>query len=37
MATVANRVHSPAQQIGARIGWNLIDAATLDVAMNITP
>ena len=25
---VANQVNSTAQQIGARIGWNLIDAAT---------
>src|ERR1700687_2765095 len=29
MAAVANQVHSTAQQIGARIGWNSIDAATL--------
>jgi hypothetical protein len=28
MAAVANQVHSTAQQIGARIGWNPIDAAT---------
>ena len=28
MATVANQVHSTAQQIGVRIGWNPIDAAT---------
>jgi hypothetical protein len=28
MAAVANQVHSKAQQIVARIGWNPIDAAT---------
>jgi hypothetical protein len=28
MAAAANQVHSAAQQIGARIGWNPIDAAT---------
>ena len=28
MAAVAYQVHSTAQQIGARIGWNPIDAAT---------
>src|SRR5437879_13353307 len=28
MAAVANQVHSTAPQIGARIGWNPIDAAT---------
>jgi len=28
MAALANQVHSTAQQIGARIGWNPIDAAT---------
>jgi hypothetical protein len=28
MATVANQVHSTTQQIGARIGWNPIDAET---------
>jgi len=28
MAAVPNRVHSAAQQISARIGWNRIDAAT---------
>src|ERR1700736_1103920 len=28
MAAVANQVDSTAQQIGARIGWNPIDAAT---------
>jgi hypothetical protein len=28
MAAVANQIHSKAQQIGARIGWNPIDAAT---------
>src|SRR5437660_6837259 len=28
MAAVANQVRSTAQQIGARIGWNPIDAAT---------
>src|ERR1700686_3226192 len=28
MAAVANQVHSTAQQIGARSGWNPIDAAT---------
>src|SRR6202795_2129316 len=28
MAAVANQVPSTAQQIGARIGWNPIDAAT---------
>src|SRR6266478_4693400 len=28
MAAVANQVHSTAQQICARIGWNPIDAAT---------
>ena len=28
MAAVANQVHSTAQQIGARIGWNPTDAAT---------
>jgi len=28
MAAVANQVHSTAQQLGARIGWNPIDVAT---------
>src|SRR5882724_5925385 len=28
MAAVANQIHSTAQQNGARIGWNVIDAAT---------
>jgi hypothetical protein len=28
MAAVANQVHSTAQQIGARSGWNPTDAAT---------
>ena len=28
MAAVANQVHSTARQIGARIGWNPINAAT---------
>jgi hypothetical protein len=28
MAAVANQVHSTAQQIGVRIGWNPTDAAT---------
>ena len=28
MAAVANQVHRTAQQIGPRIGWNPIDAAT---------
>src|ERR1700691_3373683 len=28
MAAVANQVHSTAQQIGGRIGWNPTDAAT---------
>ena len=28
MAAIANQVHRTAQQNGARIGWNVIDAAT---------
>src|ERR1700675_2535147 len=36
MAAVANQVHSTAQQIGARIGWNPIDAVFLIHGLIIT-